>query len=242
MIEKLASYLKLENLKKNHLEILREADSNNISYREFLLKILQEEHKLIEAKKFNLRLKNAQLPTIKRLNDFDSTFQPDISKKKIKILAEMDWVDQLFKIIFLGPPGTGKSHMCISLGYEALEKGYRVAFTTMNELMYILKTKNTSKKSKARYNRIVSSQLWLLDEVGYTPVTREEANLFFQLIAELDEKVAMVITSNKGFADWTEFLGDPALATAVLDRLSFRCEIFNLTGKSYRLEHRNNLF
>lgn len=241
-IKDFAIKFKLENLQKNYSEILREAEEKNMTYKEFLQGILSSEHKLKEQNRLKLRLKNSNLPTIKRLEDFDYTFQPVISKKKVNILAELDWVDRLFKIIFLGPPGTGKTHMCLALGYEAIQKGYRVIFTTMNELMYILKTKDVVRKSKIKYNRILSTQLWLLDEVGYTPVTKEEANLFFQLIAELDEKVAMIITSNKGFAEWTEFLGDQALATAVLDRLSFRCEIFNLTGKSFRLEHRDNLF
>lgn len=99
---------------------------------------------------------------------------------QINILSELDWVDRLFKLIFLGPPGTGKTHMCLALGYKALENGYSVVFTTMNELMYILKTKDLIKKSKVKYNRIKKTQLLLLDEVGYTPVTRDEANLFFQ--------------------------------------------------------------
>lgn len=241
-IKGLAADFKLDNLYKNHSKLLEEADENEPSYKEFLYNILLEESNLKEEKAMKLRIKNSNLPSIKKIEDFDVNFQPEISKKKINILSELDWIDKLFKLIFMGPPGTGKTHMCLALGYKALENGYSVVFTTMNELMYTLKTKDVIKKSKVKYNRIKKAQLLLLDEVGYTPVTRDEANLFFQLIAELDEKIAMVITSNKGFGEWTEFLGDQALATAVLDRLSFRCEIFNLTGSSYRLEHRNSLF
>ena len=120
--------------------------------------------------------------------------------------------------------------------------GYKVSFTTMDSLMHILKTQEISRKSKGKLNRILSSSLVIIDELGYLPVTREEANLFFQLTSSLHEQASIIITSNKGLEDWTELLGDPALTTAVLDRITHRCELFNMTGKSYRLEHRESLF
>ena len=108
--------------------------------------------------------------------------------------------------------------------------------------MHSLKTQEISRKSKGKINKILSSSLLIIDELGYLPVSREEANLFFQLISLLHEQTSLIITSNKGLDEWTELLGDPALTTAVLDRITHRCELFNMTGKSYRLEHRESLF
>ena len=130
----------------------------------------------------------------------------------------------------------------IALGYKAVESGYKVSFVTMDNLMHVLKTQQISRKSKGKLNRILSSSLVIIDEVGYLPITRDEANLFFQLISSLHEQASLIITSNKGFEDWVELLGDPALTTAVLDRISYRCELFNMIGKSYRLEHRKSIF
>ncbi|MBK5263187.1 MAG: ATP-binding protein [Peptostreptococcaceae bacterium] len=112
----------------------------------------------------------------------------------------------------------------------------------MDNLMHVLKTQQISRKSKGKLNRIISSSLVIIDEVGYLPITRDEANLFFQLISSLHEQASLIITSNKGFEEWVELLGDPALTTAVLDRISYRCELFNMIGKSYRLEHRKSIF
>ena len=120
--------------------------------------------------------------------------------------------------------------------------GYKVSFVTMDKLMHVLKTQEISRKSKGKINKILSSSLVIIDEVGYLPITREEANLFFQIISSLHEQASVIITSNKGLEDWTELLGDPALTTAILDRITYRCELFNMSGKSYRLEHRKSLF
>ena len=154
----------------------------------------------------------------------------------------MEWIDRMYNLIFLGPPGVGKTHLAIALGYRAVEIGYKTCFITMDGLMHALKTQEISRKSKGKINKVLSSSLLIIDELGYLPISREEANLFFQLISILYEQTSLIITSNKGLEDWTELMGDPALTTAVLDRITYRCELFNMTGKSYRLEHRKSLF
>lgn len=241
-LKNLANILKLNNLRDNLDDYLLKAEESNKSYKEFLTDIFEKELEEREEKKYKIRLKKSGLPYMKDFSDFDFRFQKSISKKKINILCEMNWIDRLFKLVFLGPPGIGKTRIMVSLGYEAIKKGYSVYFVTMSDLMDILKYQKESYSYKILYRRILNSQVLLLDEVGYLPISREEANLFFQLISKLDEKVAMIITSNKAFSEWNELLGDAALATAVLDRISFRCEIFNLSGKSYRLENREELF
>lgn len=137
----------------------------------------------------------------------------------------MEWIERMYNLIFLGPPGVGKTHLAVSLGYKAVELGYKVSFVSMDNLMHVLKTQEISRKSKGKMNRILSSKLVIIDELGYLPITRDEANLFFQLISALHEQASLIITSNKGFEDWVELLGDPALTTAVLDRMSYRCEL-----------------
>ena len=111
-----------------------------------------------------------------------------------------------------------------------------------NTFSVTLKTAEISRKSKGKLNRILASSIVIIDELGYLPISREEANLFFGLISTLHEQASLIITSNKGFEDWTELLGDPALTTAVLDRITYRCEVITMQGKSYRLEHRQTLF
>lgn len=128
----------------------------------------------------------------------------------------------------------------IALGYHACENGYRVSYTTMQSLMQVLRTCEIDRRSKAKMNRIHKSNLLVVDEVGYLPITSTEGNLFFQLISELQEQTSIIITTNKGFEEWAEFLDDAALATAILDRLSYRCDRIQMSGKSYRLENRKS--
>lgn len=241
-IKELAKDMKLNYLRENASQIIEQADINDLSYQNMLLNILEKEVDLKDNRAQERRLKSAGFPVIKKIEEFDFNFQKSITKKHINRLLEMDWIDRVYNLIFLGPPGLGKTHISISLGYRAIEMGYKVSFVTMDALMHALKTQEISKKSKGKMNRILSSSLVIIDELGYLPITREEANLFFQLISSLHEQASLIITSNKGLEDWTELLGDPALTTAVLDRITHRCELFNMSGKSYRLEHRESLF
>lgn len=241
-IKGMAKELNLQNLKVNALEIIESSNNKDLSYQDMLLRLLEKEIELKDKNARERRLKFAGFPVIKTIEEFDIEFQTSITKKQINKLLEMDWIDRMYNLIFLGPPGLGKSHLSISLGYRAIEMGYKVSFVTMDKLMHVLKTQEISRKSKGKINKILSSSLVIIDEVGYLPITREEANLFFQIISSLHEQASVIITSNKGLEDWTELLGDPALTTAILDRITYRCELFNMSGKSYRLEHRKSLF
>lgn len=241
MLKQYAKSLKLCNLYENIENTINDAELKDSSYQEFLFRVLEDEINAKEKRAQETRLKHAGFPVLKTIDDFDFEFQRSITRKQINRLLEMDWIDKVFNLMFLGPPGVGKSHISIALGYKAIEMGYRVTYASMDNLIYSLKTQEISRKSKGKINRIHSSDLIIIDEMGYLPITRDEANMFFQLISELYEQTSIIITSNKGFEDWSEFLGDPALTTAILDRLTYKCELFNMTGKSYRLEHRQSL-
>lgn len=244
-LEEIISYsttLKLPYLKQNIIQILDTAKKNDQTYQDFLHKLLHNEMILRDERSREKRVKNAAFPATKTVDDFDLAFQKSISKRQLNELCELTWIDQMYNLILLGPPGVGKSHLAIALGHKAIEAGYNVSFVTMDLLMHTLKTAEISRKSKGKLNRILVSSLVIIDELGYLPISREEANLFFGLISTLHEQASVIITSNKGFEDWTELLGDPALTTAVLDRITYRCEVITMQGKSYRLEHRQSLF
>lgn len=242
LIRDYSKSLKLNYLNANASRIIENADLKDLSYQDLLIDILKNEINLKEKKAQERLLKNAGFPMIKHIEDFDLSFQKSITSKQINRLIELEWIDRMFNLIFLGPPGVGKTHLAIAMGLKAVEAGYKVSFVSMDNLMHILKTQDISRKSKGKVNNILSSSLVIIDELGYLPITKEEANMFFQLISALHEQASIIITSNKGFEDWAELLGDDALTTAVLDRLVHKCELFNMTGKSYRLEHRQSIF
>lgn len=128
----------------------------------------------------------------------------------------------------------GKTHLALALGYKAAEEGYKVSFVTMSGLIQLLKTKEISRKSKLRLNRIYASAVVIIDEIGYLPIDHKEASLFFHLISELHEQSSIILTSNKGFEDWPELFGDTEMVTAALDRLMHHCDVIRMDGKSYR--------
>lgn len=240
-VKTLVKDLNLTVVAANLEELMNNVSLETQSPLEFMAHMLKVEMQARQEKSRAKRLKNASFPYRVTIEDFDFGFQPSISKKRIQQLMDMCWLEQAYNIMFLGPPGVGKTHLAVSLGMRAIDCGYHVAFVTMDELMKLLKTELISASRKRQLNRIESANLVIIDEVGFLPISRQEANLFFQLIAKLYQQTSVIITSNKRFDEWAEFLGDTVITTAILDRLVHKCEMININGPSYRLERREKV-
>jgi DNA replication protein DnaC len=235
-----ASTLGLKNTHELMEQLIHTAEQEDLSYVAFLGKIFEEEVRYRQNKAQAKRIKEAGFPYPKYLKDFDLEFCQSLTPKQFNQLSELTWIDGLYNLVLSGPPGVGKSHMAIALAYHACEQGYRSSYTSMQSLVQCLRTEEIDRRSRTKLNRIRKSNLLVIDEVGYLPISSTEGNLFFQLISELQEQTSILITTNKGFEEWAEFLDDAALATAILDRLSYRCDRIQMSGKSYRLENRKS--
>lgn len=180
----------------------------------------------------------AHFPVHKRLEDFSFTRVKGITKRSVDELVECGWIDRQGNLLFFGPPGLGKTHLAIALGQEAVRKGFKVCYERMTNLMKLLSRANVSRSTQFRLSRLSKSDLVIIDEIGYTPIERNEANLFLTFISKLYERSSIIVTSSKGFESWAELLGDEVMTTALLYRLMHHAKIFSLSGESYRISSR----
>lgn len=233
--------LGLSHIRDNLNQLLPDINGKEISYLEFLHQIMKEEIRAREKRARDRRLSSADFPYIRLPDDYDYSFNNSVTKRQVTQLLDLSWIEAAYNIIFLGPSGVGKTHLAVTLGIQAVEQGYKVSFVTMEKLIKLLKTDEISVRARQKLRRIMNSDLIIIDEIGFQPISRQESNLFFQVISNLYEQRSVIITSNKGFEEWAELLQDPVITTAILDRLTHHSEIFNMTGDSYRLKHRDTI-
>ncbi|MBN1216209.1 MAG: IS21-like element helper ATPase IstB [Candidatus Lokiarchaeota archaeon] len=239
--ENTMTYLKTLNMKgvlEKLDELVNDAEIQKHSYITFLNTILNTEIESKRLRRIKRNMTGAHFPIIKKLKDFDFNLIKGIGKSESIILNDCRWIDKKENLLFFGPPGIGKTHLAISFGIIAVEKGYTVCFERITNLMKLLKLSEVQRSAEFRIKRILKSELVIIDEIGYTPIDKKEANLFFNLISELYEKTSIIITSNKSFEEWAEMMGDEIMTTALLDRLLHHGKIYNLDGESYRLKER----
>ena len=230
--------LKMEYLPGNLDALCEQAAKRELDYRSFLAEALATEWNGRHQKGLESRLKQARMPWIKTIEQFDFSFQPSIDRKVVRELAGGAFVERAENVILLGPPGVGKTHLAIALGVKAAEAGHRVLFLTLEELMTRLKRASKENRLERQLQQFTYPKLLIVDEIGYLPLNREEASLFFRLVARRYEKASMILTSNKGFLDWGEVFSDQVIATAILDRLLYHATTLNIKGESFRLKEK----
>lgn len=219
----------------------KQAVSSNISYMDFLRGLVSEEVAYKERKSIQNRIKSAKFPILKSLKDFDYAFQPSVDRKKLEELANLRFIDNKENILFLGPPGVGKTHLSTGLGVRACESGYSVLFVTLSDMISVLMASMADNSFPGKLRTFIQPSLLIIDEVGYLPVSKEGANFLFHVVAKRYETGSIILTSNKSFADWGGILGDSVIASAVLDRLLHHSTVFNIRGDSYRLKEKKKL-
>ncbi|WP_062411126.1 IS21-like element helper ATPase IstB [Paenibacillus naphthalenovorans] len=215
-----------------------EAAKHNISYLEFLDKLLQEELAAKQDRFIRMRTRLARLPFHKTLDQFDFSFQPSIDERRIRDLATLRFIENQENLIFLGPPGVGKTHLAVALAMEALKQRYIVYFTTAHDMIQTLQEAHQTHTVKQKIKTYTKPHLLIIDEIGYRKMDETAAHFFFQIISERYERGSIILTSNKSYGAWGEIFGDSVLATAILDRLLHHSTTINIKGESYRIKEK----
>jgi DNA replication protein DnaC len=232
-----------ENLRKldmlyleSRLQALLEAkDFPERSFKEQLNLLLTEEVSFRQERAIKMRIKLARFPVPKTIDSFDFSFQPELDKEGVLSLLNLSFVRDKSNIILIGPSGVGKTHLSIALGFAACQGGYTAYFTTFQQMMENLRKADEQHRLQRKLKTYSKPHVLIIDELGYLPMDREDANLFFQLVSSRYEKGPVILTSNKSYIDWGEMFPDEGIAAAILDRLLHYSQTIKIKGDSYRL-------
>ena len=232
---KLLKLTTFESILDNYLEI---SIKEGKSFIETLDYLVEQEIQSKEARSKTVRMRIADFPFGKRLNDFDFKYQPSLDKASIREMASLRFIRNAENIVFLGPPGVGKTHLAIGLGIEAIDAGFKVYFANASNLVEKLEAADKANRLDEKLRELSKFHLLIIDEMGYLPFNDYGAHCFFQLVSRRYEKSAMIFTSNKSFGEWGDIFRDHVIASAILDRILHHCVTVNIKGESYRLKER----
>ncbi len=218
--------------------LLEQAAKQEPSYADFLSEVLAAEVDARRTRYLRARLQLAHLPFVKNFDQFDFTFQPSIDERQIRELRTLRFVHEASNVIFLGPPGVGKTHLSVALAEAAIQAGFGAYFMTAHDLVDDLGRAYREGRLDRRMRVYLAPKVLVIDEMGYLPLDELGATIFFQLVSARYERGSIILTSNKSYGDWGAIFGDPIIATAILDRLLHHSMTINIRGESYRLKDR----
>lgn len=241
MIPRLELQLKSLSLTKilaHYQEEAHKAAQEKLSYENYLARLVEMEAMNKLDRSVNAKIHKARFPSLKTLEEFDFSFQPQLNEKEIIRLASLDFIEKKENLLFLGPPGVGKTHLAIAFGVKACMAKYRVLFIRTQDLLANLSIAHKTSRLGQVLLNLSRLDLLILDELGYLPISPEQANLLFQLVSIRYEKGAMILTSNYGFEDWGPIFTDQVIAAAIIDRLVHHSHIFVINGNSFRMKQK----